>query len=54
MTEAAAARDLEARTRRVHLVSRAILAVGFVVVNFIVDILYAVLDPRIRHARAIG
>jgi peptide/nickel transport system permease protein len=31
-----------------------IVAVGFVVVNFIVDILYAVLDPRIRHARAIG
>ncbi len=30
-----------------------IVAVGFVLVNFIVDILYAVLDPRIRHARAL-
>jgi len=27
------------------------VAVGFVVVNFIVDMLYAVLDPRIRHGR---
>jgi peptide/nickel transport system permease protein len=26
--------------------------VGFVVVNFVVDMLYAVLDPRIRHGRA--
>jgi peptide/nickel transport system permease protein len=25
------------------------VAVGFVLVNFIVDMLYAVLDPRIRH-----
>ena len=31
-----------------------IVAVGFVLVNFIVDILYAVLDPRIRHARALS
>lgn len=31
-----------------------IIAVGFVLVNFIVDILYAVLDPRIRHARAVA
>ena len=30
----------------------AIIAVGYVLVNFFVDILYAVLDPRIRHARA--
>ena len=30
----------------------AIIAVGYVLVNFLVDILYAVLDPRIRHARA--
>ena len=29
----------------------AIIAVGYVLVNFLVDILYAVLDPRIRHAR---
>ncbi len=28
------------------------VAVGFVMVNFIVDMLYAVLDPRIRHGRA--
>jgi peptide/nickel transport system permease protein len=31
-----------------------IVAVGFVIVNFVVDILYAVLDPRIRHARALS
>ncbi|MBR0926043.1 ABC transporter permease [Bradyrhizobium sp. 62B] len=29
-----------------------LVACGFVIVNFIVDMLYAVLDPRIRHARA--
>jgi peptide/nickel transport system permease protein len=28
------------------------VATGFVMVNFIVDMLYAVLDPRIRHGRA--
>ena len=28
------------------------VALGFVMVNFIVDMLYAVLDPRIRHGRA--
>jgi peptide/nickel transport system permease protein len=28
------------------------VATGFVIVNFIVDMLYAVLDPRIRHGRA--
>ena len=32
----------------------ALLALGYVLVNFIVDILYAIFDPRIRHARAIG
>ncbi len=31
-----------------------IFAVGFVLVNFIVDVLYAVIDPRIRHARALA
>jgi peptide/nickel transport system permease protein len=31
----------------------AVLALGYVLVNFLVDILYAVLDPRIRHARAV-
>jgi peptide/nickel transport system permease protein len=29
-----------------------LVAVGFVVMNFIVDLLYAVLDPRIRHGHA--
>jgi peptide/nickel transport system permease protein len=29
----------------------AIVAIGYVVVNFLVDLLYAVLDPRIRHVR---
>jgi peptide/nickel transport system permease protein len=29
-----------------------IVAIGFVVVNFFVDLLYAALDPRIRHGRA--
>ncbi len=28
------------------------VAVGFVMVNFVVDMLYVVLDPRIRHGRA--
>jgi peptide/nickel transport system permease protein len=28
-----------------------LIAVGFVAVNFLVDILYTVLDPRIRHER---
>ncbi|MFZ0854009.1 MAG: ABC transporter permease, partial [Hyphomicrobiaceae bacterium] len=27
------------------------VAAGFVIVNFLVDMLYAVLDPRVRHAR---
>ena len=30
----------------------AIIAVGYVLINFLVDVLYAVLDPRIRHAHA--
>jgi peptide/nickel transport system permease protein len=29
-----------------------IVASGFVIMNFIVDMLYAVIDPRIRHGRA--
>ncbi len=29
-----------------------LVAVGFVVMNFVVDMLYAVLDPRIRHGHA--
>ncbi len=32
----------------------AIIAIVYVLVNFFVDILYTVLDPRIRHARAIA
>lgn len=28
-----------------------VIAVGFVVVNFVVDLLYSVLDPRIRHVQ---
>ena len=31
-----------------------LVAVAFVLVNFLVDILYAVIDPRIRHARALA
>jgi len=30
-----------------------IFAVGFVLINFFVDLLYNVLDPRIRDARAL-
>lgn len=30
----------------------AIIGVSYVLVNFVVDLLYAVLDPRIRHVRA--
>ncbi len=29
-----------------------VIAVGFVLVNFLVDLLYAVLDPRVRNVRA--
>jgi len=32
----------------------AVFAVVFVLANFAVDLLYAVLDPRIRHARALA
>ena len=31
-----------------------VLAIVVVLVNFFVDILYAVIDPRIRHARALA
>lgn len=31
-----------------------IIAVGYVLINFAVDMFYAVLDPRIRHARALA
>jgi peptide/nickel transport system permease protein len=29
-----------------------VIALGFIIMNFLVDLLYAVLDPRIRHVRA--
>jgi peptide/nickel transport system permease protein len=32
----------------------AVLVIAVVFVNFVVDLMYAVIDPRIRHARAIG
>ena len=32
----------------------AIIAIGYVLINFFVDIMYAILDPRIRHARALA
>jgi peptide/nickel transport system permease protein len=32
----------------------AIIAIFYVVFNFLVDILYSILDPRIRHARALA
>jgi peptide/nickel transport system permease protein len=31
-----------------------VFAVGYVLINFAVDLTYAVLDPRIRHARALA
>ena len=30
----------------------AIIAIGYVLINFAIDALYVVLDPRIRRARA--
>lgn len=31
-----------------------LVAVGYVLVNFLVDLLYGILDPRVRHARVAG
>jgi peptide/nickel transport system permease protein len=31
-----------------------IIAIVYVLANVVVDVLYSVLDPRIRHARAAG
>ena len=31
-----------------------VVTVGYVLVNFLVEVLYGVLDPRIRHARALA
>lgn len=47
---------IEAITRRDFLVVQTcvvVFAVGFVLVNFVVDLLYGAIDPRIRHARAL-
>ncbi len=32
----------------------AVIAIAYVLVNFAVDLLYSVLDPRIRNARAVA
>jgi peptide/nickel transport system permease protein len=32
----------------------AIIAIGYVIVNALVDVLYSTMDPRIRHARALA
>jgi peptide/nickel transport system permease protein len=32
----------------------AVIAVGYVLVNILIDTLYSILDPRLRHARAIA
>jgi peptide/nickel transport system permease protein len=48
---------IEAIFRRDFLVVQTcvvIFAVAFVLVNFFVDLLYAAIDPRIRHARALA
>jgi peptide/nickel transport system permease protein len=48
---------LQAIFRRDFLVVQmcvVIFSIIFVLANFIVDLLYAVIDPRIRHARALG
>jgi ABC-type dipeptide/oligopeptide/nickel transport system permease component len=29
-----------------------LIAVGYVLVNFFVDVLYAIVDPRVRHGVA--
>jgi peptide/nickel transport system permease protein len=29
-----------------------VIAVVFIIINFLVDLMYAVLDPRVRHVRA--
>ena len=31
-----------------------LIAIFYIVLNFLVDVLYTVLDPRIRHARAVA
>jgi peptide/nickel transport system permease protein len=29
-----------------------VTSLGFIIINFLVDLMYAVLDPRVRHVRA--
>ena len=46
---------VESIFRRDYLVVQGIVlvvAIGYVLVNFAVDLLYSVLDPRTRHASA--
>ena len=31
-----------------------VIAVGYVIINVLIDILYSILDPRLRHARVIA
>ena len=44
--------DLEPVVVGVNVVAAvvAILTVAYVMMNFLVDVLYSILDPRIRHA----
>ena len=47
--------DVRAITQHDYAVAQAcilVLGATFVLLNFIVDLLYAVLDPRIRHGHA--
>jgi peptide/nickel transport system permease protein len=46
-------RVVDAISRREYLVVQGlvlVIAAGYVIVNFVVDLLYSVVDPRIRHA----
>ena len=50
---AALLRDLRAAVRELQSLV-AVIAIGYVLVNVAVDVLYTVLDPRIRDARALA
>jgi peptide/nickel transport system permease protein len=48
---------VEAIFRRDYIVVQGtvlLVAVGYVLANFFVDLLYGILDPRVRHARLVG
>jgi peptide/nickel transport system permease protein len=48
---------LDAISRRDYIAVQGavvVIAVGYVLINFLVDMLYAVIDPRVRHARALS